>query len=56
MGNYYECKLWVDMIKAKDAGNPPGRAEFDQILGNSQVGSNHYRCWLYYIGVYTDGF
>jgi hypothetical protein len=37
MGNTYDCKLWTDMINAKLAGNPPGRADFDRILGHCQV-------------------
>ncbi|KAJ6789854.1 hypothetical protein PWT90_11211 [Aphanocladium album] len=36
-GNFYECKLWADLLKKKDAGEKVNREDFDRILGESQA-------------------
>lgn len=38
--SYYDCKLWDDLLKRKEAGEKVTREEFDQILGHCQV--SHY--------------
>ncbi len=35
--SYYDCKLWDDLLKRKEAGEKVTREDFDQILGHCQV-------------------
>lgn len=35
--DFYDCKLWGDLLRAKRDGKKIGREDFDKILGNCQV-------------------
>lgn len=36
-GKFYDCKLWTDLLRKKEAGQKVTREEFDRILGDSEV-------------------
>lgn len=51
--NTHDCKIWLQWLKAKydGVGRIPGRADFDQLLGDCQVKFTFEGC-LFYLQFY----